>query len=107
LSSPEPEKLSYADLELSLGTRMAWRGDRKVKLTDREFHGLVFFMRNADRILTRADIMAGAWGKPHSDLTNEVDVYVNYLRQKIDKGFRSLIHTARGQGYVFGKGMPR
>jgi len=83
-------------------SREVHRGDRQLSLTQREFALLECFMRNAGTPLTRSAITEQAWGHPASegDATNIVDVYVAYLRKKLDADEEPMLHTVRGFGYV-------
>ena len=93
--------LQVADLALDPARRVVSRGGRKIDLTPREFALLDYFMRNPDRVLTRTMIANRVWDYTFDTTTNVIDVYVNYLRKKIDSGHDSkLIHTVRGVGYV-------
>jgi len=95
-------KLTFSDLELDLDKKKAKRGGKDIELTAKEFMLLEYFMRNRGRVLSRNDIAAKVWASDYSFNTNVVDVYVNFLRKKIDKGFdNKLIHTRVGLGYVF------
>jgi DNA-binding response OmpR family regulator len=95
--------LVYKDLELDTNKKEARRGDSVIELTAKEFALLDFFMRNPGRVLSRADIAEKVWDASFDHSTNVVDVYVNFLRKKIDKSFgRKLIHTRVGFGYIFG-----
>jgi len=94
-------KLVIADLELNLDKKTAKRGDKTIELTAKEFLLLEYLMRNRGRVLSRNDIAAKVWETDFSINTNVVDVYVNFLRKKIDRGFdRKLIHTRVGLGYI-------
>jgi DNA-binding response OmpR family regulator len=96
-------KLIIADLELDLDKKTAHRGSTHIELTAKEFSLLEYFMRNAGRVLSRNDIAEKVWEISFDFSTNVVDVYVNFLRKKIDKGFdKKLIHTRVGFGYTFG-----
>ena len=96
-----PPILQVADLALDPARRVVSRGARKIDLTPREFALLDYFMRNPDRVLTRTMIANRVWDYTFDTTTNVIDVYVNYLRKKIDSGHDSkLIHTVRGVGYV-------
>ena len=96
-----PPVLQVADLALDPARRAVSRGDRKIDLTPREFALLDYFMRNPDRVLTRTMIANRVWDYTFDTSTNVIDVYVNYLRKKIDTGHDSkLLHTVRGVGYV-------
>jgi DNA-binding response OmpR family regulator len=90
-----------ADLKLDTATRRVSRGGRKIELSSKEFALLEFLLRNARRPVTRTMIIEHVWDIHFDSVTNVVDVYVNYLRNKIDKGFSpQLIHTVRGVGYI-------
>jgi two-component system copper resistance phosphate regulon response regulator CusR len=92
--------LCVEDLELNRVERSVRRADRAIELTPKEFSLLEFFMRNAGRRVTRSEIIERVWNLSCDTMTNVVDVYVNYLRKKIDAGSdRKLIHTIRGVGY--------
>lgn len=96
-------RLRVGDLVLDPLSREAWRGERQILLSPREFALLEFLMRNAGRTLSRHAILAQVWkqGAAHSDATNIIDVYMAYLRKKIDAGEdTTMIHTVRGLGYV-------
>ncbi len=93
--------LQVADLTLDPATRTVARGGEAISLTNREFALLEYLMRNAGRVLTRTTIAEHVWDYSFDSGTNVIDVYVNYLRKKIDAGReRKLIHTVRGVGYV-------
>ena len=84
---------------------MAKRGGLAIELTAKEFSLLEYFMRNTGRVLSRNDIAEKVWDTSFDFGTNVVDVYVNFLRKKLDKGFdRKLIHTRIGLGYIFQEG---
>ena len=94
-------KLRYSDLMLDPLTRRARRGDREIALTQREFSLLEYLVRNAGREVTRDQITEHVWGQDAEPSTNVVDVYINYLRKKLDAdGSPPLLHTVRGVGYV-------
>jgi DNA-binding response OmpR family regulator len=93
----------FEDLELNRMDRTVRRAERQINLTPKEFALLEYLMMNPGRCLTRAMIMEHVWKSSFTDETNVVDVYINYLRNKIDKGFpRKLICTVRGAGYRLG-----
>ncbi|MEN6438133.1 MAG: response regulator transcription factor [Syntrophobacter sp.] len=93
--------LQLADLTLDPARRAVYRGSRKVDLTAKEYALLDYFMRNQGRILTRTMIAEHVWDYDFDPETNVIDVYVNYLRRKIDSNSDpKLIHTVRGVGYV-------
>ncbi len=93
--------LRFADLTLDPARHMVFRGDRKIELTAKEYALLDYFIRNPGRVLTRAMIASHVWDYDFDSMTNVIDVYVNYLRRKIDSDREhKLIHTIRGTGYV-------
>ena len=96
-----PPILQVADLALDPARRVVSRGEKKIDLTPREFTLLDYFMRNPGRVLTRTMIANRVWDYTFDSTTNVIDVYVNYLRKKIDTGHDTkLLHTVRGVGYV-------
>jgi two-component system, OmpR family, copper resistance phosphate regulon response regulator CusR len=93
--------LQVGDLSLDPSRRTITRGAQKIDLSLKEFSLLEYLMRNAGRVLTRTMIIDHVWNYDFDNETNVVDVYVNYLRRKIDAGHDlKLIHTVRGVGYV-------
>ncbi|MCU0461729.1 MAG: response regulator transcription factor [Bacteroidales bacterium] len=95
-----PEKLGLADLEMDLNTKTVIRADKKIDLTAKESLLLETFLRNKDKLLTREFIIEQVWGIEFDPSTNIIDVYINYLRKKIDKDFEpKLIHTKFGFGF--------
>jgi heavy metal response regulator len=93
--------LQVADLTLDPARRVVFRGQEKIDLTTKEFALLDYFMRNVGRVLTRTMIAEHVWDYDFDPMTNVIDVYVNYLRKKIDVGREpKLIRTVRGAGYV-------
>ena len=93
--------LTIGDLTLSLVTHKVMRKGKEIELTSKEYSLLEYFMRNPDKILTRTMISEHVWDSHFDSMTNLVDVYVNYLRKKVDRDFEpKLIHTIRGVGYV-------
>jgi heavy metal response regulator len=100
VSSPAPE-LTLADVRLDLVTHQVTRAGKRIDLTAKEFALLEFFLRQPGRVLSRALIAQHVWGVDFDTFTNVIDVYVNYLRKKIDTDFEpKLLHTVRGVGYV-------
>jgi DNA-binding response OmpR family regulator len=92
--------LRLADLTLDPATRAVKRAGRRIELTAREHTLLEYFLRNAGRVLTRPMLAQHVWGLDFDPESNIVDVYVGYLRRKIDgEGDRRLLHTLRGSGY--------
>jgi len=93
--------LRIADLSLSIVTHKVMRQGREIELTSKEYALLEYFMRNPEKVLTRTMISEHVWDYHFDSNTNVIDVYVNYLRKKIDKSFDpKLIHTIRGIGYM-------
>lgn len=93
--------LRVADLEMDLDRKEVKRAGQPIRLTAREFNLLHYLLRNQGRVVSRTDILEEVWNLNFEPGTNVIDVYVNYLRNKIDKGFDSkLIHTVIGMGYV-------
>lgn len=89
------------DLMLNPATREVTRGGQRIDLTVKEYALLEYFMRHAGRVLTRPMISDHVWNQDFDTFTNVIDVYVNYLRNKIDRGrAKKLIHTIRGSGYM-------
>ena len=98
---PAGNVLKVGDLEIDLDSNQVKRDNQEIVLTAKEFQLLEYFMRNRNRVVSRADIAAGVWDIDFDTKTNVIDVYVNYLRNKIDKHFSTrLIHTQVGMGYV-------
>jgi DNA-binding response OmpR family regulator len=95
--------LRVEDLELDRAERVVRRAGRRIDLTPREFALLEYLMRNAGRPVTRAMIIEHVWNFSFDTMTNVVDVYISYLRKKIDQDFEhKLIHTVRNVGYELG-----
>jgi DNA-binding response OmpR family regulator len=93
--------LQIDDLMLNPATHEVTRGGQRIELTAKEYALLEYLMRNAGRVLTRPMIAQHVWNQDFDTYTNVIDVYVNYLRKKIDADFdRKLLHTVRGVGYV-------
>jgi len=100
---PVASVLNVIDLKLDRVERRVERAGKRIELTSKEFGLLEYLMLNAGRRVTRAMIIEHVWNLSFDTCTNVVDVYVNYLRRKIDDGFgRRLIHTVRGVGYELG-----
>lgn len=99
-SSSNPESLRIADLEMELNTKTVSRGNKKIELTAKESLLLETFLKNKEKLLTREFIIEQVWGIDFDPGTNIIDVYVNYLRKKIDRDFEpKLIHTKFGFGF--------
>jgi two-component system response regulator MprA len=97
----QTEVLRFADLELDTGTRVAHRGARAIELSTTEYELLALFLRRPRQVLTRDIIMDRVWGYDFEGESNVLEVYIGYLRSKLeDKGESRLIHTVRGAGYV-------
>jgi DNA-binding response OmpR family regulator len=97
----KPVVFELGDLRLDPKTHRVTRGMRDIRLTLREYSLLEFFLRRKNQILSRETIIEHVWDSSFEGMPNIVDVYINYLRKKIDAGFSSkLIHTIRGAGYV-------
>jgi DNA-binding response OmpR family regulator len=95
------EILRVADLEVNTATREVRRGEREIDLTAREYELLEFMARNPRRVLSREFLLSRVWGQEFGVTTNVVEVYIAYLRKKVDTpGERHLIHTIRGAGYA-------
>jgi two-component system response regulator MprA len=98
---PDANRLSFADLSIDLGTREAHRGRRLLQLTAREFDLLATFLRNPRQVLSRDQLLEEVWGFESGIDTHVLEVYVGYLRQKLEEqGEGRIIHTLRGVGYV-------
>ncbi|MEM9833417.1 MAG: response regulator transcription factor [Bacteroidota bacterium] len=97
--------LRFADLELDLDTQTASRGGRTIELTAKEFALIEYLIRNKGRVLSKAEISDKVWDINFDTGTNVIEVYVNYLRKKVDKDFPvKLIHTQIGKGYILKEG---
>ncbi|MDV2582334.1 response regulator transcription factor [Alkalibacillus haloalkaliphilus] len=93
--------LTFDELKLNQSTREVYRGERSMELTPKEFDLLVYLMENRKQVLTREQILDTVWGFDYVGDTNVVDVYIRYLRRKVDlTDEKPLIHTVRGVGYV-------
>ncbi|PLX98021.1 MAG: DNA-binding response regulator [Desulfuromonas sp.] len=94
-------EIAFSDLRLDPVAHKVWRGDQEIVLTAKEYALLEYFIRNPNKILTRTMIAEHVWDYNFDSFTNIIDVYVNYLRKKVDKDHdKKLIHTVRGVGYV-------
>ncbi|CAI6253647.1 Response regulator MprA [Bacillus subtilis] len=93
--------LTYDDLRVNEKTREVRRGDKEVELTPREFDLLVYMLKHPQQVLTREQILSSVWGFDYIGDTNVVDVYIRYIRKKLDYPYeKQLIHTIRGVGYA-------
>ncbi|MBK5274911.1 MAG: response regulator transcription factor [Desulfuromonadales bacterium] len=98
-------EVRFADLRLDPVSHKVWRGKTEIELTAKEYGLLEYLIRNPNTVLSRAMIADHVWDYAFDSFTNIIDVYVNYLRKKVDKDFPvRLIHTVRGQGYVLREG---
>jgi two-component system copper resistance phosphate regulon response regulator CusR len=95
------EVITIGNLEINISAKAVTRGQQEITLTATEYRLLQFLAKNKNRTLSRVDILENVWDIDFNMGTNVVDVYVNYLRKKIDKGFdTNLIHTVVGLGYM-------
>jgi heavy metal response regulator len=95
------DRLQVADLCVDFNKRLVTRSGRKIELTLKEYALLEYLIRNAGQVLSRSMIVDQVWDQSFDSFTNVVDVYIRYLRNKVDQGFElKLIHTVRGVGYV-------
>jgi two-component system copper resistance phosphate regulon response regulator CusR len=97
----EAQVLKFADLELDLTSKIVTRSGQKINLTAKEFQLMEYFLRNQEKVISKAEIAENIWEVEDENSSNLIEVYVNYLRKKVDKGFSSkLIHTQFGMGYI-------
>jgi two-component system copper resistance phosphate regulon response regulator CusR len=97
----EAQTLRFADLEMDLTSHLVSRSGQMINLTAKEFQLLEYFLRNQEKVLSKAEIAENIWEVEDENSSNLIEVYVNYLRKKVDKGFSSkLIHTQFGMGYI-------
>jgi DNA-binding response OmpR family regulator len=93
--------IHYADIELNRNTKTVTRNNHEIKLTPKEYGLLEFMLLNPEKVLSREQIAKEVWDTHFDTGTNFIDVYINYLRKKIDKGFnQKLIHTKLGMGFI-------
>jgi two-component system OmpR family response regulator len=98
--APRPPVLEVDDLRLDPSTHRVWRGEREITLSPREFALLEAFMRRPGEVLTRLHLLEHAWDNQYENRSNVIDVYVRYLREKVDRPFNAAsIETVRGRGY--------
>jgi DNA-binding response OmpR family regulator len=101
LPMPVGNMLRAADLEMNLDNKEVSRAGRKIKLTAKEFQLLEYLMRNKNRVVSRADLAINVWDVDFNTNTNVIDVYISYVRNKVDKDFgHKLIQTHVGMGYI-------
>jgi len=99
--APSVGTLTVGDLSIDVQSRRVRRGGRELHLTAQEFALLRYLAEHAGTVLSRTRLLEAVWDVSHDPRTNVVDVYVSYLRAKVDKGFdRKLLQTVRGVGYV-------
>jgi len=100
-TAAEVVKLEISDLEVDLVGRKVLRGGKEIELSPKEFSLLEYLLRNKNKVVSRKQIAEDVWGHHFDAGTNFVDVYINYLRNSIDKSFeKKLIHTVYGQGFI-------
>lgn len=93
--------IEFADLQADPDTYQVWRGDREIVLTSREFDLLLLLLKHPRQVMTREKLMDGVWGFDYEGESNVLEVYIGYLRSKLEEaGKKRLIHTVRGVGYV-------
>lgn len=98
---PRLSMLKYADVEINLDTKVVKRNQTEISLTPKEFKLLAYMLENPERVLSRTEIAEKVWETYFDTGTNFIDVYINYLRKKVDKGFPTkLIHTKSGMGFI-------
>lgn len=96
--------LEYDDLKMNLHTKIVNRANKEIHLTPKEFRLMQFMIENSERVLSRNEIAEKVWDTHFDTGTNFIDVYINYLRNKVDKEFENkLIHTKTGQGFILKK----
>ncbi len=96
------DQIEYQNLIVDKKTNRVFRDQKEISLTPKEFKLLIFLMSNAERVLSREEIAENVWGNHFDTGTNYIDVYIAYLRKKIDKDFNEkLIHTKPGMGFIF------
>jgi two-component system, OmpR family, response regulator MprA len=104
----EREALRFADVTLDTGTRLAQRAGKAIELSTTEYELLAYLMRHPNQVLTRQQLMERVWGYDFEGESNVLEVYVGYLRRKLEEGGRArLIQTVRGAGYVLRGTPPR
>lgn len=95
-------ELVYADLRIDRQTKTVYRQEREIKLSPKEYNLLLYMVENPERLLTRVEIADKVWNTHFDTGTNFIDVYINYLRKKIDRDYDvKLIHTKPGMGFIF------
>ena len=100
-SMPVGNYLRAADLEMNLDNKEVYRAGHRIKLTAKEFQLLEYLMRNKNRVVSRADLAINVWDVDFNTNTNVIDVYISYVRNKVDRDFeQKLIQTHVGMGYI-------
>ena len=106
-ANPTEEQIEYADLRIDLRKKSVFRSEQLITLTPKEYNLLLFFVQNPERVLSRTEIAEKVWDTHFDTGTNFIDVYINYLRKKIDINFDTkLIHTKPGMGFIFSNENP-
>ena len=96
-----PEQITYADLSVNLNLREVRRNNIAIKLSPKEYNLLLYMLENAEKVITRVEIAEKVWNTHFDTGTNFIDIYINYLRKKIDKDFgKTLIRTKPGVGFI-------
>lgn len=99
--SVRPDEISYADISINLNTCVVKRSENVIKLSPKEYNLLVYMVENAERVISRMEIAENVWNTHFDTGTNFIDVYINYLRKKIDRDYEvKLIHTKPGMGFI-------
>ena len=96
----QDDLLEVGDLRMNEDSHEVWRGEDEIRLTATEFELLRYLMRNPKRVLSKPQILDRVWNYDFGGQANIVELYISYLRRKIDKGREPMIHTMRGVGYV-------
>lgn len=101
LTQIQVKDLFYSDLRMNLATKSVFRAGLEIKLTPKEFNLLEYMLKNSERVLSRTEIAENVWNTHFDTGTNFIDVYINYLRKKVDRDFPvKLIHTKLGMGFI-------
>jgi DNA-binding response OmpR family regulator len=96
--------IQVGELRVDLASKAAWRGERRLQLTPKEFALLAYLMQNADTVVSRTRLLSNVWARNFDPGTKVVDAYIRYLRTKVDAGeARQLIRTVRGFGYMISR----
>lgn len=100
------KEIIYCDLSMNLVTKSVFRAGIEIKLTPKEFNLLEYMLKNNERVLSRTEIAENVWNTHFDTGTNFIDVYINYLRKKVDRDFPvKLIHTKPGMGFILTSGL--